>query len=304
MNHIEPHDEPNDDKPRLAVRIGAAWLLAFVALGLAGWTGEYVESALGFGYYARYGLQALIMTGLIVPGILWMRRNLDRAPLAGLGLPDVGTSVRSAAIGMGFIALPLVAIVVLAQLLGWADVSFNTGNGVLGAALFGVFTVIFFEALPEELAFRGYIYRNLNTRMSRWSAGAVAVALFVLLPVVLVTFEERVLGMDVVVGGASGLTGGYLITMVIFGSFVQYLRILTGTVWTSVGFHFAFVYINRLIGPGPNDLIQFGDVTAPGAMQITAIAIVGLLFIGAIAYPWIRGRPVGWKDVQPEPAAA
>lgn len=162
-----------------------------------------------------------------------------------------------------------------------------------------MFTVIFFEALPEELAFRGYIYRNLNTRLSRWLAGLVAVGLFVLAPVILVSIQEHVLRVDVSVGGASHLTAGYLITMAIFGSFVQYLKILTG-----VGFHFAFILLNRVIDPRPTDLLQFSDIVAPGPMQITAIGIVGLLLVGLLAYPWIAGRPIGWGQVQPEPAAA
>ncbi|MEJ2547762.1 MAG: CPBP family intramembrane metalloprotease, partial [Gemmatimonadota bacterium] len=197
------------------------------------------------------------------------------------------------------IALPLFATIFVAKLFGWADVSVTDAEGAWVGLLFSVLTVLFFEALPEELAFRGYIYSNLNTRWSRWLAGAVAVALFVLLPTVLVPIQEHVLKMDVVVGGASGLTPGYLITMAVFGSFVQYLRILTGTIWMGVGFHFAFVLLNRVIGPRPTDLIQFSDIAAPGAMQITAIAIVGLLAIGLLAYPWLSGRPIGWRDVVP-----
>ncbi|MEJ2548943.1 MAG: hypothetical protein P8125_14205, partial [Gemmatimonadota bacterium] len=86
----------------------------------------------------------------------------------------------------------------------------------------------------------------------------------------------------------------------VFGSFVQYLRILTGTIWMGVGFHFAFVLLNRVIGPRPTDIIQFSDIVAPGPMQITAIVTVGLLAIGLLAYPWLSGRPIGWRQVVPE----
>lgn len=290
-----------DDRPKLAIRIGAAWLLTLSALALAGWMGELVETGLGAGRYLRYGLQALVMTGLVVPGILWLRVHWDGAPTAGLGLPGLGSSARGLALGMGLIALPLAATIAGAELFGWANVTVTVAEGAFGGLLFSMFTVIFFEALPEELAFRGYIYRNLNTRLSRWLAGLVAVGLFVLAPVILVPIQEHVLRMDVSVGGASHLTGGYLITMAIFGSFVQYLRILTGTIWTGVGFHFAFVLLNRVIGPRPTDLIQFSDIVAPGPMQITAIGIVGLLVVGLLAYPWISGRPIGWGHTQPEP---
>lgn len=290
----------HDDRPSLAIRIGAAWLLTLVALALAGWAGEFVQTTFGAGRYLRYGLQALIMSGLVVPGILWLRVNLDRAPVSGLGLPGSGRAVRDMALGIGLIALPLFATILFSKLFGWANVSVTDADGAWTGLLFSMLTVFFFEALPEELAFRGYIYRNLNTRWSRWLAGAVAVVLFVLLPVVLVPIQEHILKMDVVVGGAFGLTAGYLITMAIFGSFVQYLRILTGTIWMGVGFHFAFVLLNRVIGPRPTDLIQFSDVVASGAMQITAIGIVGLLAVGLLAYPKLSGRPIGWGRVVPE----
>jgi len=288
------------DRPSLAIRVGVAWLLTLVALALAGWAGDFVETTFGAGRYVRYGLQAVVMSGLVVPGILWLRVNLDRAPASGLGLPGRGRAVRDMAFGIGLIAVPLFATVLLATLFGWASVSITDAGGAWTGLLFSMLTVLFFEALPEELAFRGYIYRNLNTRMSRWLAGAVAVALFVLLPTVLVPIQEHVLKMDVVVGGASGLTAGYLITMAVFGSFVQYLRILTGTIWMGVGFHFAFVLLNRVIGPRHTDLIQFRDIVAPGAMQITAIGSVGLLILGLLAYPRLSRQPIGWGAVVPE----
>jgi len=290
----------HDDRPSLVIRIGAAWFLTLVALALAGWAGEFVQTTFGAGRYLRYGLQALIMSGLVVPGILWLRVNLDRATVSGLGLPGPGRAVRDMALGICLIALPLFATSLFAKLFGWANVSVTDADGAWAGLLFSMLTVFFFEALPEELAFRGYIYRNLNTRWSRRLAGAMAVALFVLLPVVLVSIEEHVLKMDVVVGGASGLTAEYLITMAIFGSFVQYLRILTGTIWMGVGFHFAFVLLNRVIGPQPTDLIQFSDVVASGAMQITAIGTVGVLVVGLLAYPRLARRPIGWREVAPE----
>jgi membrane protease YdiL (CAAX protease family) len=290
----------HDDRPSLGIRIGAAWLLTLVALALAGWAGEFVQTAFGAGRYARYGLQALIMSGLVVPGILWLRLNLDRAPVSGLGLPGPGKALRDMAVGIGLIALPLIATIFFAKLFGWANVSVTDAEGAWAGLLFSMLTVFFFEALPEELAFRGYIYQNLNTRWSRWLAGGVAVALFVLLPTVLVPIQEHLLKMDVVVGGASGLTSGYLITMSLFGSFVQYLRILTGTIWTGVGFHFSFVLLNRVIGPRPTDLIQFSDIVASGAMQITALVTAGLLVIALLAYPRLSGQPIGWRQVAVE----
>jgi hypothetical protein len=84
-----------------------------------------------------------------------------------------------------------------------------------------------------------------------WAAAALTVVLFVLLPVILVPIQRNILGMDISVGATNHITVDYLIIMTIFGSFVQYLIILTGTVWTSIGFHLAFLLANRIMGPLP-----------------------------------------------------
>lgn len=55
--------------------------------------------------------------------------------------------------------------------LGWAEVSFAALDGrTLLLALYLPLLVFLFEALPEELVFRGYFYRNLADRYSRWIA--------------------------------------------------------------------------------------------------------------------------------------
>ena len=49
-------------------RIAAAWTLGFVALSFAGWMGERSVAFFGDGSRGRYFLQALIMSGMVVPG--------------------------------------------------------------------------------------------------------------------------------------------------------------------------------------------------------------------------------------------
>jgi len=284
----------------LPVRIAIAWVLALAALALAGWVGELVQASPGVGARARYGLQALIMSGIVVPGIWWLRTRVDRRPLEGLGVLGGLRSLGAFARGTGIIGLPVLVTVLLANSFGWATVTLDLSVSALVALGVGIGTILFFEALPEELVFRGYIYRNLNTVSRRWVAGVFTVGLFVLLPVVLSPIQRHLLGMEVSVGGASTMTGGYVITMTLFGTFVQYLRILSGSIWTGVGFHLAFVLINRIMGPRPTDLIRFSDITAQGPMMITALATVILLMVALVAYPWLVGRPVGWGKSDPE----
>jgi membrane protease YdiL (CAAX protease family) len=280
-------------------KITSAWALGFVALAFAGWMGERSEAYFGDGSRGRYFLQALIMSGLVVPGILWLRSRVDRLPLAGLGLPDLRRSLPAFALGLGIIAVPVIVTVLLTNLLGWGRVALNLSPSALVAFGAGIITVFFFEALPEEFLFRGYIYSTLNTSAPRWVAGGLTAALFVLLPILIVPFQQQVLGMEVRVGGASQLTASYLITMAIFAVFTQYLRILSGTVWMSMGFHFAFVLINRIMGPRPTAVIRFEEVTSQGPIQMTALVTILLLIVGLVGYPRFVKRPLGWKELVP-----
>jgi len=131
-------------------------------------------------------------------------------------------------------------------------------------------------------------------------AAVLTTALFVSLPLVLVQIQSRVFGTEITIGGSSSITAGYLITLTIFGLFVQYLRILTGAIWTGVGFHLAFVYMNRMVGPDPGNVLQFGEITNSMAMQIAGLGTVGLLLVFLVAYPWIAGRRLGWNEVEPD----
>ncbi len=286
----------------LPVRIAAGWVIIFVALGLAAWWGQFGESQWGIAGKMRYGIQALIMAGMVVPGILILRLKLDRKSIASLGLPGVKRSLFWFAFGVGIIIVPFVAIIVSTLIFGWATMTFNTSGPVIGAFSATVVTAFFFEALPEELAFRGYIYRNLNTRFARWAAALLTIALFVLLPSVLTLVQQYVLGMEVRIGGAGSLTIGYLITMAVFGAFTVYLRILTGTVWTSIGFHLAFLQMSRIFGLKSTALIQLTDITSDTPMKIIMIVGILLAFIALVAYPFIVRRPLGWRQTDPEKA--
>ena len=285
--------------PALPLKVATAWLLGFVALSFAGWIGEQSQGYFGDGSRGRYFLQALIMSGMVVPGILWLRSRVDRLPLAGLGLPDRRRSVAAFALGLGIITVPVIVTVLLTNLLGWGSVTLNLSPSALLVFGSGIITVFFFEALPEELIFRGYIYSTLNTRAPRWAAGGLTAVLFVLLPVLIVPFQQHVLGMEIWVGGATRLTASYLITMAIFALFTQYLRILSGTVWMSMGFHFAFVLLNRVVSPRPTAVIRFEEVTSPGPVQMTALVSILLLIIGLVGYPRFARQPLGWKELAP-----
>jgi membrane protease YdiL (CAAX protease family) len=278
--------------------IPMAWLLCLTALGFSGWMGEYLENVWQIEGKMRYGIQAIIMSGLVVPGIWFIRKYVDQGIPLSIGIGNVKNALIKLLIGVGFVLLPLFISLVCTLLFGWGNINFNVNESTFYNLLIGISITFLFEALPEELAFRGYIYSKLNVFLKRWLSALITVGLFVLLPIVLVPIQKHILGMDINVGGSNAITESYIITMIFFGSFVQYLRVLTKTIWMGIGFHLMFVYFNRMIGTESTDLIQFTNFTNETPLQIVFISTIVLIFIGLLIYPKISKNPIGWKETQ------
>ncbi len=275
-----------------------AWLLCLIALGFTGWLGEYLENVWQIEGKMRYGLQAIIMSGLVVSGIWFIRKYVDPGIPLRIGIGNFKNALIKLLTGIGLVLLPLFTSIVCTLLFGWGNVNFNVNESTFYNVLTGISIVFLFEALPEELGFRGYIYSQLNVSLKRWLSALITVGLFVLLPIILVPIQEHILGMDIYVGGSNAITGSYIITMIFFGAFVQYLRVLTKLIWMGIGFHLMFVYINRMIGIESTNLIQFSNFTNETPLQIVFVSTIALIFIGLLIYPKISKNPIGWKETQ------
>lgn len=194
----------------------------------------------------------------------------------------------------------MLVTVVLTMTFGWATVALDVSASGVGALAAGIATVLFFEAIPEETIFRGYIYSTFSFVTRRWVAAAATVGLFVLLPAVIFPLQKYVLGLNTTLGGSNSLDVSYLIMMVIFGSFVQFLRIASGSIWTGIGFHAAFVLMNRIMSPRPTSFIKFNDVVGSQAIQLTLLANLLIVAVAAIVYPRVMNMKLGWNERQPE----
>lgn len=168
-------------------RLGLFWrvVIVFLAVTLV-WL--FVVQVLGplFGpaYSNRVGhvVRALLTSALVVSLMCLARRYLDRwCSWEGLRLTSVRPGWRWLLLGMAFwlVAAGFGLMVTLA--LGWVRTSFSApGVGILLLILYLPLLVFFYEALPEELLFRGYFYRNLSARYARWIAVLAQAALFTL----------------------------------------------------------------------------------------------------------------------------
>lgn len=272
-----------------------SWLIGFIALAAAGWLGSNLRAELDFGYTSSMLIQAATMSGIIGLGIWFLRtqRKLNVAYKIGLGTP-VKAFVQFLS-GMGILLLPVLLSILAVVIFGWGEVNFNWDAGASNSVLIGLLIVFTFEAFPEELLFRGYLFSTLNVRFKKWQAALLTVGLFVLLPILLTPFQQYVLGMETNVGGNQNVQLGYVIILILFGSFVQYLRVLTNTIWTGIGFHLMFVFMNRLIGTDSNSVIQFSGMTDEGPLKFIYGGSILLIFALLILYPIIKKRSLHWN---------
>lgn len=268
----------------LTTKIMLAWCIAFFTLAIAGWAGQYAVK-IGGGQVARQGIQALLMTGMVVAGISWLRLRLDKGTPESIGTGKLRDTLNKLMMGMGLVIVPVIITLAFIGKFGWGELQFNATPEILLTAFTGIGAVFFFEALPEELVFRGYIYSNLNTKFSRWKSAVLAVLLFAAVPLLLLPVQQYVLGMNIQLGNASRIEISYVITMLFFGAFVQYLRIITGSIWTGIGFHLVFVYSNHLIGQKPTSLFQLTNISNEQPIQFTFVGVLLLIFILLLLYP-------------------
>jgi membrane protease YdiL (CAAX protease family) len=268
-------------------RVFLSWLICLIALSLAGWIGQHSGQIWG----------ALFMSGLVVYSVFYFRKVIDNESPGSIGLENIQKSIIKFLLGTGFVLIPMILTLSFTVIFGWGELNFNAGGSFITTILFGVVTVFLFEALPEELMFRGYIFSNLNVKYKTWISALMTIGLFVILPIFLVPIQKYLLGMEIYIGGRSAIHPSYLITMVFFGAFVQYLRILFKSIWVGVGFHLSFVYIDKIIGLEESSIIQITNATNQAGPQITLIILLLLIFISLILYPKLINKKIEWNEL-------
>lgn len=229
-----------------------------------------------------HGVNAALATALAVPTIVLARRFLDKRPLAGLGLPPLRTGWRSLLIGMGCYLIPAGIGLVAVLAGGWVEISLDTSIANLVALCLSLVVLVFlYEALPEELIFRGYIYRNLNTSFPRWSAVGGQAVLFSLWGIAI---------------GAT-LTVDRVVFFFFVATVIGMIRAIAGDIWACIGFHLAFQTVQQLFGGA-----WAGDVFVVSAPETLEMVVFGLIPIAlaVLTLEIIVRKETDWRARNPD----
>lgn len=176
-----------------------------------------------------------------------------------------------------------------AGLAGWVRVDGIDGSTFLTFVVLNGFALLLFEALPEELAYRGYVWTNLR---DGWGLIAATVGTTALFP----------LGVPISSAVASGVTTAfgstpreflafpgdpvtYIVQLVLFGlAPIAARRIpLEGSLFIAIAFHWTQLTVNRALLNGLGWVDSGWSVTLvqPDAILLIAVHIIlaGIAFV-------------------------
>lgn len=239
------------------VGVTAIWILLSAGVNML--LGEdYTRSA--------HFVRALGATALTVPLILAARRWLDRAPFADLRLTSLCAGWRPLMIGALCWAIPASVAGSAVLALGWAELRVTEPTWSFMAGLAAVTALVFlYEALPEELVFRGYFYRNLAERWSRTVTVLAQAALFTL--------------WAVAIGAAPWIDR--IVFLFAFACALGILRATIDNLWCTIGFHWAFQVTAQFLSPRW-DAVALDDPDLAFGMAISVVPFMVTLLVAPV----------------------
>lgn len=164
-------------------------------------------------------------------------------------------NIRAFFIGLGFFTIPAAITLVASILFGLVEITPQASFANIAVSFLFVAGFIFIsEALPEELIFRGYLFKKLSAFTKAWLTIALQAGLFLLFAFLI---------------GAAGdpLDASFLLT---FAITLGIVRAATGSVWAAIGFHLACMTFQQGFG---NTWSLF-TVSSPSLLQMYIFAMI------------------------------
>ena len=190
------------------------------------------------GHVAR-AVATTALTALLIALLLrWEGRHLADY---GIRLPSASRDLGLGALGY-LVPCVLASVVVLSTSLARLDLAVSAGELVL-QVLSVLVLVLLFEAIPEELVFRGYLYGTLRERLPSWLcvlAKAVGFCVW-----------------GALIGAGASLDRQVL--FFVFAVGLGLVREATGSVLVTVGFHAAFQTVSQLLLGGNWGAVELTD---------------------------------------------
>jgi membrane protease YdiL (CAAX protease family) len=220
----------------------------------------------------------LVFTLLYICGILGLtyvyRRSIDRRSWQGIALPSLHKRLLDVAIGAVFGMLIVALVFGIEYASGWIHlVGFEEGANVLPLLVDSLLLSLAF-GVCEELCFRGYLFQNLGESGPTWMATLVTGLIFAAFHLLEVGFNAR------------GLS--FFLFILLLNVFLVLTRLLTRSLWLTIGFHAVFDWMAIIVGLGSVvsadrhllHLERTVSVIAEDLLSMVTVVLGILLFLG------------------------
>ncbi|PPF46041.1 hypothetical protein C5B85_05145 [Pseudoclavibacter sp. AY1F1] len=248
-----------------------------------------VDATAASGFGSRV-LVASCVTVIVVGAVLLLRRRLDRRVLAGIGLTGLRSGASGFGLGFGVLAASGLAVLLLLDLTGVIRLLSINPPQLLSFLATNTVVALLLEAIPEELAIRGYALTNLRDAFPPAAAVVLNIATFLVVPVLALALQWM---LSEARGASDGLLFApagndpivYYTMLAAFGYLLVCARDSTAsaTVWTCIGAHLGWLTMNRLVLGVEG--VQF-EMDELGMLLFFA----GYASISIILFSWLRGR--------------
>ncbi|MBO0897386.1 CPBP family intramembrane metalloprotease [Arthrobacter sp. zg-ZUI10] len=274
------------------------WIVLCAGIGLAISTARFAAGLTSAPAAAVPLLQALLVTALVVPVILLLRSKVDRKSAADLGLSR--RMLTPVIFGLTVGVASGAATWLPALWMGWISIERVDYGTLMSFLVINAFVLLLYEALPEELALRGYAWANLRSRWSPLIATWIVTVLFIFSSSLISVFQfgsARLLDVEPVgLGWAPAGTDpvAYVLQLGLFGLVLCAARRVpvAGALGIAIAFHLAQLTVTRLVLGGLGWLDSGIDVefTAPDAIALVLVHIClgGFMFI--LTRKWLQRR--------------
>ncbi|ASU82240.1 CPBP family intramembrane metalloprotease domain-containing protein [Nocardiopsis gilva YIM 90087] len=273
-----------DGRPDLLWRVTVVSVAITLLWSAIAWV---VRATVGPEYsLLSHAMSAVLTSLLVVPMIALARRHLDQRPWSGLGLTGLSAGWRHLLLGMAVWLVPAGVGTALCVAFGWTEITMRASvPEALGFTALLVVLVLFYEAIPEELAFRGYLQRNLMTEMSPGGAVLVQAGLFCL-------FGSAVWA----ILGEQTIDVARSLILLAAGIVLGGIRVVSRNTWACVGFHLAFQVAAQLLLAPANGQFAVSD---PLPLQLVAFGFLPF-GLAVLLYQIFHPAPVNWRIPEPD----
>lgn len=227
-----------DRRLRLSWRILLAWLGFLGCLLLIGTTIQAATGSLPL--MISHSAAGVGIAASVLGLVFLLRRYADRRPWSGIGLTLDRAAIPHLLSGVALAAVVTTVAATATVQLGLADWGWSTSaankaaeRGLTTTIIVIAISTLLVQGFPEELVFRGYMFRNLGDSLPLWATVAGSSLIF---------GSMHVLSR----GGAStlGEQALYAVSATGFGLMLAACRTLSGTLWLSIGFHSGYDAFN------------------------------------------------------------